>query len=81
MDQTLPRRGKAIKGTIKQKMARQDSKEGGNHLEQPCTLFGYKDFCGSTVLGTPESVGMNRQTDWQAQQKSQLVCSLARQRC
>ena len=22
---------------------------------QPCTVFGYKDFCGSTVLGTPES--------------------------
>ena len=27
---------------------------------QPCTDFGYKDFCGSTALGTPESVGMNR---------------------
>ena len=34
---------------------------------QPCTVFGYKDFCGSTVLGTPESVGMNGQIDWQAQ--------------
>ena len=31
---------------------------------QPCTVFGYKDFCGSTVLGTPESVGMNGQIDW-----------------
>ena len=30
---------------------------------QPCTVFGYKDFCGSTVLGMPESVGMTgRQT-------------------
>ena len=25
-----------------------------------CTVFGYKDFYGSTVLGTPESVGMKR---------------------
>ena len=48
---------------------------------QPCTVFGYKDFCGSTVLGTPESVGMNGQIDWQAQQISHLVCSLAGQRC
>ena len=36
---------------------------------------------GSTVLGTPESVGMNGQIDWQAQQISHLVCSLAGQRC
>ena len=48
---------------------------------QPCTVFSYKDFCGSTVLGTPESVGMNVQIDWQAQQISHLVCSLAGQRC
>ena len=48
---------------------------------QPCTVFGYKDFCGSTVLGTPESVGMNGQIDWQALQISHLVCSLAGQRC
>ena len=48
---------------------------------QPCTVFGYKDFCGSTVLGTPESVGMNGQIDWQAQQISHLVCSLAGKRC
>ena len=48
---------------------------------QPYTVFGYKDFCGSTVLGTPESVGMNGQTDWRAQQISHLVCSLAGQRC
>ena len=48
---------------------------------QLCTVFGYKDFCGSTVLGMPESVGMNRQIDWQAQQISHLVCSLAGQRC
>ena len=48
---------------------------------QPCTVFGYKDFCGSTVLGMPESVGMNGQIDWQAQQISHLVCSLAGQRC
>ena len=26
-------------------------------------IFGYKDFCGSTVLGMPESVGMNGQID------------------
>ena len=45
---------------------------------QPCTVFGYKDFCGSTVLGTPESVGMNGQTDWQAQQISHLVRSAQR---
>ena len=30
------------------------------------TVFGYKDFCGSTVLGTPESVGIKGQIDWQA---------------
>ena len=36
---------------------------------------------GSTVLGTPESVGMNGQIDWQAQQILHLVCSLAGQRC
>ena len=48
---------------------------------QPCTVFGCKDFCGCTVLGTPESVGMNGQIDWQAQQISHLVCSLGGQRC
>ena len=48
---------------------------------QPCTVFGYKDFCGSTVLGTPESVGMDGQIDWQAQQISHVVCSLAGHRC
>ena len=48
---------------------------------QPCTVFGYKDFCGSTVLGTPESAGMNGQIDWQAQQISHLVRSLAGQIC
>ena len=37
--------------------------------------------CGSTVLGTPKSVGMNGQIDWQAQQISHLVCSLVGQRC
>ena len=36
----------------------------GTGRSQPCT--GYKDFCESTVLGTPASVGMNRQIDWQA---------------
>ena len=41
----------------------------------------YAPSCGSTVLGTPESVGMNGQIDWQAQQISHLVCSLAGQRC
>ena len=35
---------------------------------QPCIVFGYKDVCGSTVLDTPESVGMNGQIDGQAQQ-------------
>ena len=48
---------------------------------QPCTVFGYKDFCGSTVLGRPESVGMNGQVDWQAQKISHFVCSLSGQRC
>ena len=33
------------------------------------------------ALGMPESVAMNRQTDWQAQQISHLVCSLVGQRC
>ena len=33
------------------------------------------------LLGSPESVGMNGQIDWQAQQISHLVCSLAGQRC
>ena len=44
---------------------------------QPCTVFGYKDICRSTVLAMLESVGMNGQIDWQAQQISHLVCSLA----
>ena len=48
---------------------------------QPCTVFGCKDFCRSTAMGTPELVGMNGQIDWQAQQISRLVCSLAGQRC
>ena len=39
---------------------------------QPCTVFCYKDFCGSTVLGMPESVGMKGQINWQAQQISHL---------
>ena len=33
------------------------------------------------LVGMPESVGMNWQIDWQAQQTSHLVCSLAGQRC
>ena len=33
-----------------------------------------QDFCGSTAVRTLESVGMNRQTDWQAQQIAHLVC-------
>ena len=41
----------------------------------------YKDFCGFTALGTPESVGMNGHVDWQVQEISHLVCSLAGQRC
>ena len=44
-------------------------------------VFGYKGFCGFTVLGTSVSVGMNGQIDWQAQQTSHLICSLAGQRC
>ena len=48
---------------------------------QTCTVFNYKDFCGSTVLGTPESVGMNGHIDLQAQQISHLIYSLAGQRC
>ena len=48
---------------------------------QPCTVFGYKDFFGSTVLGLPESVEINGQIDWHSQQISHLVCSLAGQRC
>ena len=43
--------------------------------------FGCKNFCGSTALGMSESAGMNGQIDWQAQQISHLVCSLAGQRC
>ena len=35
-------------------------------------VFGCKDFCGSTALGIRESVGMNRQVDWQGQQISHL---------
>ena len=46
-----------------------------------CTAFGSKDFHWSTTLCMPESVVMNRQIDWQAQQLSHLVCSLAGQRC
>ena len=38
-----------------------------------------KDFCGSTALAMLKSVGMNGQIDWQAQQVSHLVCSLAGQ--
>ena len=48
---------------------------------QPCTVFGYKDFCGSTALDMPESVGMNGQIDWQTQQTLHMVCSLAGKRC
>ena len=48
---------------------------------QLCTVFGYKDLFGSTVLGALESVGMNGQVDWRAQQISHLVCSLAGQKC
>ena len=48
---------------------------------QPCTVLSCKDFCGSTALGMPVSEGMNGQADWQAQQASHLVSSLARQRC
>ena len=44
---------------------------------QPCTVFGCKDFCGSTALAMLESVGMSGQIDWPAQQISHLVCSLA----
>ena len=44
-------------------------------------VFSCKDFCGSTAKGIPESVGMNGQIDWLAQQISHLVCSLAGQRC
>ena len=33
---------------------------------QPYSVFGCKDFYGSTALDMPESVGMNRQLDWQA---------------
>ena len=47
---------------------------------QTCPVFGYKDLCGSAVLGTPESVRMNGETNWQAQQISHLVCSLAAQK-
>ena len=48
---------------------------------QPCTVFDCKDLCESTALGILKSVGMNGQIDWQAQQMSHLVCSLAGQRC
>ena len=48
---------------------------------QPCTVCGHKGFYGSAVLGTPESVGTNGRIDWQVQQISHLVCSLAGQRC
>ena len=44
---------------------------------QPCTVFSCRDWCESTALVMPESKGMNRQADWQAQKTSQLVCSLA----
>ena len=33
---------------------------------QPCTDFGCKDFCESTALSMPESVGKNGQIDWHA---------------
>ena len=32
---------------------------GGRLTTRPTRRSTYKDFCGSTVLGTPESVGMN----------------------
>ena len=38
-------------------------------------------ICGSTVLGSLESVRLNGQIDWQALQISHLVCSLVGQRC
>ena len=46
-----------------------------------CRVFDCHYFCGSSALGIPESVEMNGQIDWQAQQISQLVCSLTGQRC
>ena len=48
---------------------------------QPCTVFRCKSLCGSAGLTMPESEGRNMQTDWQAQQTSHLVCSLAGQTC
>ena len=38
----------------------QNVEPGMGCSEQPCTVCSYKDFCGSTVLGTLESVGMRR---------------------
>ena len=38
-------------------------------------------LCGSTALGIAELERMNGQKEWQAQQTSHLVCSLAGQRC
>ena len=46
-----------------------------------CSVFSCRDFCGSTAVGMPDSVGMNGQIDWQAQQIWHLVCCLAGQRC
>ena len=45
-----------------------------------CTVFPCKDYCGPPVLALPVSEGTDRQTEWQAQRASLLVCTLARQR-
>ena len=47
---------------------------------QPHTVFGGIHFCGSTVLGTPVSAGMNWQIGRKTQQISHLVYGLAGQR-
>ena len=57
-----------------------ESGMGCPRLAHSHAVSGYKDFCGSIVLGKPESVGMNGQIDWQAQQISHLICSLTGQR-
>ena len=38
-------------------LQRVESGMGCSTHTQPCSVFGYNDFCGSTALGMPESVG------------------------
>ena len=68
--ETKPKRTPQSEGAARNvndlKARRQPTEKDGESWSLPslpCTVFGYKDFCGSTVLGTPDPLGMNGQID------------------